>query len=249
MRLKTLSRALLRRWGFSVYAIPKNGSETRDGYAYAETHPNATLAPWLADRDFMRAFEEVQQSTLVDIYRLYELWTLVAETAKIGGDIVEVGAWRGGSGCLMARHAQMLNSDVKVWLCDTFSGVVKADTQDSTYRGGEHSDATEASVKRLAWKMGLNNVQTLVGVFPDQTGPSCLADSIRLLHVDVDVYQSAKDIVLYLWGRLPPGAVIVFDDYGFVGCDGVTRFVDDLRSKSNLIYLYNLNGHAVLIKQ
>ena len=48
---------------------------------------------------------------------------------------------------------------------------------------------------------------------------------------------------------MPIGAAIVFDDYGFVGCDGVTRYVDEMRLGSNVFYFNNLNGHAILIKR
>lgn len=41
----------------------------------------------------------------------------------------------------------------------------------------------------------------------------------------VDVYQSAKDIVEWAMPRLTRGGVVVFDDYGFRNCEGVTTLV------------------------
>src|ERR1017187_10691014 len=53
--------------------------------------PKATYSPWMGDRDFRAAYAAVEKSTLVDVYRCYELWQLVAETAKAGaGDLLEV---------------------------------------------------------------------------------------------------------------------------------------------------------------
>lgn len=40
-------------------------------------NPNSTLAPWLNDDAFMKVFDKTKHNTLVDIYRMYELWTLV----------------------------------------------------------------------------------------------------------------------------------------------------------------------------
>ena len=72
---------------------------------------------------------------------------------------------------------------------------------------------------------------------------------ISLLHVDVDVYQSAKDIVEWALPRLPEGAKIVFDDYGFYEDAGVTRLVDELRrSLDGFVFVYNLNGHGIFIR-
>ena len=48
---------------------------------------------------------------------------------------------------------------------------------------------------------------------------------ISMLHCDVDVYSSSRDIVEWCLPRMLVGAILVFDDYGFYGCEGVTTFV------------------------
>jgi O-methyltransferase len=48
--------------------------------------------------------------------------------------------------------------------------------------------------------------------------------------------------------RLSPGSVLVFDDYGFYGCEGVTRFCKELRSQRGFRFIHNLNGHAIFVK-
>jgi O-methyltransferase len=49
--------------------------------------------------------------------------------------------------------------------------------------------------------------------------------------------------------RLVTGGFVVFDDYGFKGCEGVTRFVNEQRLKPDRLVLHNLSGHAIAIKQ
>jgi O-methyltransferase len=249
MSYKTILKTVLRQAGYAVYRVPRGESERAQGYAYAAAHPNATLAPWLADAEFMAAFEIAKNNSLVDVYRMHELWSLVAETAKIGGDIVEVGVWRGGTGAVMARKEKLLGGSGRVFLCDTFRGVVKAGAEDSDYRGGEHDDTNRAIVEDLLGKIDAGAARILEGVFPDETGRALDSDRVRLLHVDVDVYQSAKDSVEFLWDRMPAGAAIAFDDYGFVGCEGVTRYADELRARKDVFFLHNLNGHAVIVKK
>ena len=51
-----------------------------------------------------------------------------------------MGTWRGGTGALLAKSAMLSGMDEKVYLCDTFKGVVKASEDDSVYVGGEHDD-------------------------------------------------------------------------------------------------------------
>jgi O-methyltransferase len=98
--------------------------------------PHATLAPWLNDEDFLNIYGKIKEYTLVDLYRCYELWILAKQSSKIDGAILEVGVWRGGTGAILAEATKSLNK--KVFLADTFQGVVKAGTNDTKYKGGEH---------------------------------------------------------------------------------------------------------------
>lgn len=69
-----------------------------------------------------------------------------------------------------------------------------------------------------------------------------------LCHIDVDVYESARDIFDWVWPRMAPGGVVVFDDYGFRGCVGITMLGEDLRARQDLVFIHNMNGHALLVK-
>lgn len=208
--------------------------------------PYATLSPWLSDTDFLEIYEEIKDSTLVDIYRLYELWCISKQSADLEGDILEVGVWRGGSGAVLAKAIQNF-PDKKVFLADTFRGVVKAGVRDTVYVNGEHADTSFQHVQKLISKLSLKNVQILEGVFPEDTG-SQITSKISLIHIDVDVFDSCKDIVSWAFERLSKGSVIIFDDYGFQGCEGVKYFVDELRENKDFLFIHNLNGHAIFIK-
>jgi len=211
--------------------------------------PHATYSPWWTDAAFMRTFEAVRHATLVDIYRLYELWRSVEQVAPVEGDILEVGVWRGGSGCLIAAGAREHCPDAHVYLCDTFHGVVKAGAPDNEFVGGELSDTSASRVRELARRLGLDNVTVVEGVFPDETGGRIAGSKLRLAHVDVDVYASARDSFRWIWDRLAPGGVVIFDDYGFHDCEGVTRFVDEVASRPDVMFVHNLNGHGVVLRR
>lgn len=207
--------------------------------------PFATLAPWLNDKDFLEIYQLVKSHTLVDMYRCYELWALAKQCDKVDGDILEVGVWRGGTGAILAAATKSFRK--KVFLADTFKGVVKAGDNDTVYKGGEHADTSVDLVASLLSSIGLKNTVLLEGIFPDETyqkGP----EKIALLHCDVDVYSSSKDIVEWCLPRMDAGAVLVFDDYGFFGCEGVAKYCDELRTQKNLVFVHNLNGHAVFVK-
>ena len=209
--------------------------------------PTATYSPWLSDKEFEAVYEKIKDYTLVDVYRCFELWSLAKQLAAVEGSVLEVGVWRGGTGVLLAEAIKN-DSRRKVYLADTFKGVVKAGEQDTRYKGGEHADTSRSLVESLLRMFDASNATILEGVFPEDT--SRLIDGpIALLHSDVDVYSSTKDIVQWVLPRLSKGGVIVFDDYGFSGCEGVTTFANELRANSNLLFVHNLNGHAIFINK
>lgn len=211
--------------------------------------PFASYSPWLDDREFRTVYERIKQNTLVDEYRCYELWQLVAQPAKVArGALLEVGVWRGGTGALIAAAANRSGLTDKVYLCDTFRGVVKASAADPSYRGSEHADTSRGIVENLLQELDLRNTKILEGVFPDETGSQLESPELRFIHIDVDVYESAVDAAKFAWPRLSRGGIVVYDDYGFASCEGVTRAVNEQRALADRLVIHNLNGHAVVIK-
>lgn len=216
---------------------------------YDVVAPRATYSPWNRDGKFREIYTVIRESTLVDEYRCFELWKLVEQSAKLqAGDLIEVGVWRGGTGALIARQGRSCGIPGLAHLCDTFAGVVKAGSNDSSYRGGEHNDTTRGAVEKLLNQVGLDNVQLLQGVFPDQTGRVVEHLEFRFCHIDVDVYQSAREILDWIWGRIVPGGIVVYDDYGFRCCDGITKHVEEQMLSKDRLVIHNLNGHGVVIK-
>jgi O-methyltransferase len=223
-------------------------SKQSRGGGHEKVTPYATYAPWRTDLAFIEVYNQIKNNTLVDIYRCYELWQLVDETYGLEGAIIEIGVWRGGTGALIAKRAELLGITQRVYLCDTFTGVVKAGESDSFYKGGEHSDTSKSAADALINKLGLSNAEILAGIFPEDTSEMVVDETFRFCHIDVDVFQSAKDIVGWIWDKLAVGGIIVFDDYGFKSCGGITKFVNQERKKNDRTVIHNLNGHGIIIK-
>ena len=216
---------------------------------YGHTPISADYRPWLRDAEFLAAWRRVRDNTLLDQARLHNLWDLVEQCSRrCTGAVLEVGAWRGGSSALMALRLRAAGDQRRVYVADTFAGVVKAGEQDSYYRGGEHADTSVDRVARFLDDLSLHQCVVLPGMFPDETARDITDSSFALCHIDADVYQSARDVFFWVWPMLQPGGVVVFDDYGFLGCDGVTRLVDELRQRDDLVIAANVNGQALAIK-
>src|SRR5689334_9665626 len=80
MLLQRLISVFLHPFGYTlVQQLPRWG---RLPYEFASLRPMARYAPWMADPAFAATYDQIADATLVDIYRCFELWTLVEQTAN-----------------------------------------------------------------------------------------------------------------------------------------------------------------------
>jgi predicted O-methyltransferase YrrM len=152
--------------------------------------------------------------------RLAVLVRGVRETARLPGDMAELGVYRGGSAKVMAGAVpgKMLH------LFDTFCGTPENDQMPGGHSAGDFP-ADVNQVKDHLWGY---KVTFHVGRFPDTTGALPREQRFSFVHVDADTYQSTVAAIRFFWPRLVPGGLIVFDDYGWTCCPGVERAVKEL---------------------
>lgn len=215
---------------------------------YSVQIPENFYSPWLQDRAFQQVKQAIRDHTFLDDYKLYEIWKAVEQVRHLPGELLEVGVWRGGSGCLIAQKCVLENMPATVYLCDTFQGLVKASNKDSSYSGGEHADTSVPLVEALMRNNRLTRFKILKGIFPEETAAAIADKKFRFCHIDVDIYQSAKDVFAWVWPRMVPGGIVIFDDYGGLLTDGVTTLVNEVASGPDRVFIHNLNGHGVLVK-
>lgn len=241
--------ATIKSWAEILRGVRYQSS--REGISHSAIVSHATYSPWLDDREFQAVWPTIAPNTLLDVYRMYQLWGLagqVCEDDHGAADILEVGSWRGGSGCLIAHRARLCDADSRIYLADTFTGVAKTGERDTLYRGGEHGDTSEGAVRELIDGLMLRNVTLLKGLFPEETATPITDRLFRLCHIDVDAYQSGRDVFDWVWPRLVRGGIVVFDDFGFWGCEGITSLVQEIRQAPDRVFIHNLTGQAILIK-
>lgn len=238
-----LSTSVFRTFGIEVTA-----RKIEKSTEYSTILPGATYSPWLSDSTFLELYSKIKTHTLVDVYRCHELWELVAQSQKSRGALLEVGVWRGGTGAIIAKRAFLSGMSDPVYLCDTFTGVVKTSPVDPDYNGGEHSNTSEKIVSTLIRRIKLHNIRILKGIFPDETQKEISEKSFRFCHIDVDAFESAKDIFEWVIPKMSAHGIIVFDDYGFETTKGITTYVNSLKARKDVIFIHNLNGHAVFVK-
>jgi O-methyltransferase len=159
----------------------------------------------------------------------------------IPGALVECGVWRGGS---MQAMALALNgrgvTDRELHLYDTFEGMT-APTEEDKALDGTPAAQLLASKPRDAriWAVAdLEDVRTGMaetGYPPErihyhvgpveQTLPEQAPEQVAVLRLDTDWYESTRHELEHLYARLPPGGVLILDDYST--WQGARKAVDE----------------------
>lgn len=193
---------------------------------------------------FAKAYDEASKLSGLGPYRMRQLWTAVRQVGKLpAGDILEVGTYKGGSALLLQRAIEHFEVPCSLIACDTFKGLVKASPVHDVWKSGEMVYSDEAAVRAV-----LPKALILAGIFPNDTGHYIADRTFRLVHIDVDIYQSAKDIWDWVWPRLVPGGVIMFDDCEIPDTPGITRLITELESTPGTFWTRNHMGQALCVK-
>ena len=70
----------------------------------------------------------------------------------------------------------------------------------------------------------------------------------RLVHIDVDIEQTAWDCLSFFYPRSVKGAVFLIDDYGFKSCPGARKAVDSFLGDKPEPLIELTTGQAVFFK-
>lgn len=183
------------------------------------------------DRKARQIIRLVRPYTMTSPEKLFALITGVRHVARVNlpGDIVECGVWRGGSMHAVARTLLSVGvTDCELYMFDTFTGMTEPTERD---RRGDKT-ATElleqADKSENVWAIAsLEDVQAGIGTldYPqhrfhyvagpvEETIPGSAPETIALLRLDTDWYESTRHELEHLYERLVPGGVLILDDYG-----------------------------------
>jgi O-methyltransferase len=228
--VKSLTRALRCRFGY-------------DPRRYIAGTVNLWTAPDLSD-DAWSIVRRVSGYTQTSPERLYALIEAVQFIVRneVRGSIVECGVWKGGSMMAAALTLLKLNTLRHIYLFDTFEGMPKPKKEDVDFKGRHasrwFSRLQTGSDSSLWCRASLEDVQQAMnstGYDPayvhlfkgkvEATIPKEAPESIALLRLDTDWYESTKHELEHLFPRLSKRGIVIIDDYGH--WQGARKAVDE----------------------
>lgn len=203
------------------------------------------------DSEMIDLFWRVQPFTMTPKERVFALCDSVRYLVRnsIPGDVVECGVWKGGSMMAAAMVLMKLQAERNLWLFDTFDGMPPSTNVDVDYHGKTVADrmSNDGIAPGEKWVYGaLDEVRRNLRStgYPDtrisfvegkveDTIPAKAPDTIALLRLDTDWYESTYHELQHLYPRLVVGGVLIIDDYGhWAGArKAVDRYIEENRLK------------------
>ncbi len=147
----------------------------------------------------------------------YMLYATVERTAKIPGDLAEVGVFQGRSARLICEA----KGDRELHLFDTFEGLPRPGEHDDSFQEGQYACSLDAVREYLHSHSG---VRFYKGYFPATAGPASQC-SFSFVHLDVDLWESTHSALEFFYPRMNSGGVILSHDY--VQFPGVRKAFDE----------------------
>jgi len=214
--------ARLRNWinTSSVLSTPRRGAWHMITWALAQrgmTAVPSASASYRADDYFtiQRVIRETDMRLLQE--EAYQLLSCARGTAKVPGNMAEVGVFRGGSARLMCEASD----GRQIYLFDTFEGLPTNEEAIPGFEQGQYAGSYEAVKQYLR---SFHNVHIYKGEFPDSSTP-ITGERLSFVHLDMDLSQPTLAALEFFYPRVSAGGMFLIHDY--LWSEGIRKTVHE----------------------
>lgn len=178
-------------------------------------------------------------------------------TARLEGDYVEIGCYRGSSAAVAVRYMRERGLARRAYFFDTFDGFAYEEAQKSSdaFWYGTHATEGEAEIRqRIARCADRSRVEVRVErlniIHDDLPGE---IEQIAVANVDVDLYEAVKASLSKVAPRIALGGVLVVEDPGhtpaLIGSRiALQEFLEEPLAGS-FVPVYMESGQTLLIRR
>jgi len=251
MGIRKLIKRMIDTTGYTLVRLPHpENLYDRDGLISIHNHD------FMDDPGFQKAYARGVRAA--GDYRWewrvhIGLWA--ARTAlNLEGDFVECGVNRGFLSSAIMDYLDWDNTGKTFYLLDTFAGL------DERHLLQENSAGIDRNKKHLDLGFYVNdsqsvranfsewrNVNIIQGPVPD-TLKQITATKLAYLHLDMNSAPPEVAAFTELWQRLVSGAVILMDDYAFIGYEAQKRAMDQAAAVKGVVIASLPTGQGLVLK-
>lgn len=201
--------------------------------------------------------------------KLLHRYDFFNKVKDLPGDIVELGVFKGSGVATFSKILDIYcpNSNKKIIGFDIFSpsdaktildkdGDFDKEKMNIVYSKVPETDLSLAAVDARLQNMKIHKKYMLVAGDIEQTLPDFLAQNpgfrISLLYIDVDLDRPTYNGLKYLWDRILPGGIVLFDEYEyhkFSESSGVEKFLKERNMSYELKSTNWIAPTAFLVKK
>lgn len=248
--MKKIFKKVAYLLGFEIHrkgALVKQEKQSAPPVSFFDSFPD------LSEKD-NNLISSVKDYTMTSKERLFALINAInyVEKAEIKGAIVECGVWKGG-GMMLAAKTLLQNSSVdrELFLYDTFeAGMTEPDAlKDVSITGGDaktivenweksnvYPTLNEVKANMYSTNYDINKIKFIKGDIME-TLKVAKPESIAVLRLDTDWYNTTKFELMELFPLLTDNGVLIIDDYGH--WKGAKQAVDEYFSENKIHMFLN----------
>lgn len=234
-------------------AVVESSVYDQDGLRSVHNHD------FMRDRDFRRAYARGVTAAGSDYqwhWRVHVgLWAAFS-SRKLDGDFVECGVNRGFLSSAIMEELEWDRVGKTFYLLDTFAGVpeemisTSERSAEEIHRNRQNFDSgfyvrgVESVVRNFSqWR----NVRIIQGPVPE-TLPMVDTARVSYLHLDMNSASPEVAALEYFWEKLVPAAMILLDDYAYVGYQSQKAAMDAFAQERDVRVLCLPTGQGLLVK-
>lgn len=147
------------------------------------------------------------------MWRMHTLIWAIEQTMEIKGAIAEFGTFRGFKFKFILDYFGDKLVDKDVYLFDTFDGIDTEQNEGSPISVEEHRKVGLFAFVSERFK-AYKNVNIIKGAAPNSLDQVDIG-AFSMVHIDMNSWQAELGTIERLWDKMPAGAILVLDDYGF----------------------------------
>lgn len=162
------------------------------------------------------------------------------------GDYVELGCYKGDTSLLLAEILK--GSDKRLYIYDSFEGLPEKSSLDESavgeeFKGGELY-VTKREVKERFLRANLP-VPVIKKAWFNELNDDDLPEKIAFAFLDGDFYESIRDSLKLVEGKIAENGVMIVHDYNNPALPGVKRAVDEW-VKDNVVNITTYRSMAIV---
>lgn len=250
--LRRLIHGVLRRCGYAVISTRRRYA----GDGLFTLHHDRFREDPAFQRAYARGVEASQGFDPQFAWRIHVALWAARMALRVPGDFVECGVNAGFISSAIMDYLNWRSVDKKFYLIDTFTGPILSQYSADEIAAGR-VDVARKALATGAYVTDLERVRAnyaewpnamiVQGAVPDVL-PSLPVRSIALLHIDLNCAYPERAALEYFWDRLSSGALVLFDDYTYLGQQCQAVAIDEAARLLGTTALSLPTGQGLIIK-